>query len=198
MSLSSLQADVTLDCKGLACPMPIIRTKKTIESMDTGRVLAIEATDQGSLADLQAWTRSMGHQYLGTIKEGTLQKHYVRKSSPDEGASPRKHAPTTPNDQLLAMMDAGESAFVILDVREPAEYAFGHIPGAVSVPLGKLETGIEELRSLYGGAEIHVVCRSGTRSDLACRLLAEYGFDRVWNVFPGMSEWEGPVERWIG
>ncbi|MBY6278267.1 MAG: hypothetical protein CWE10_19280, partial [Symbiobacterium thermophilum] len=41
---------------------------------------------------------------------------------------------------------------------------------------------------------IYVVCRTGTRSDLAAQKLTEKGFTNVWNVVPGMSKWEGPLD----
>ena len=55
---------------------------------------------------------------------------------------------------------------LILDVREAAEYAFGHIPGAKSIPMGELESRLEELNKEQ---EIYVICRTGKRSDLAAK-----------------------------
>jgi rhodanese-related sulfurtransferase len=43
--------------------------------------------------------------------------------------------------------------------------------------------------------DIYVICRTGTRSDMACQLLSEKGFKRVTNVVPGMSGWTGPTEQ---
>ncbi|EXX86445.1 hypothetical protein BG53_06135, partial [Paenibacillus darwinianus] len=72
------------------------------------------------------------------------------------------------------------------------EYAFHRIPGAISIPLGDLENRLNELDP---DQEIQVVCRTGTRSDLACQLLSEKGFKHVKNVVPGMSGWTGPIEK---
>ncbi|WP_168120220.1 sulfurtransferase TusA family protein [Paenibacillus sp. HB172176] len=185
----SFQANQILDCKGLACPMPIVKTKKTITGMQDGEVLEIQATDKGSLADLQAWSKSAGHHYIGTLTEGDLLRHYVRKATASEAKEPPKHEYKLSNEELERMIDGGEKLFV-LDVREPAEYAFGHIPGAVSIPLGELEARWNELSK---EDQIYVICRTGTRSDLACRQLAEKGFDKTVNILPGMSEWHGPV-----
>lgn len=77
----------------------------------------------------------------------------------------------------------------IVDVREPAEYAFSHVPNAVSLPLGEMEDRMSELTS---DKQIYVICRTGTRSDLAAQKLADSGFDVI-NVVPGMSEWTGPT-----
>ena len=44
----SIKVDMSLDCKGLACPMPIVKTKKAIEGLASGQVIEIKATDKGS------------------------------------------------------------------------------------------------------------------------------------------------------
>lgn len=54
----------TLDAKGLACPMPIVKTKKAMDTMNTGEVLKVLATDKGSLNDLSAWAKSGGHELV--------------------------------------------------------------------------------------------------------------------------------------
>lgn len=184
--METIQSNVMLDAKGLACPMPIVRTKKAMKDMESGQVLEVEATDKGSKADVKAWAESAGHQYLGTIEEGYVLKHYLRKSS-DEGKEPHSFPHVADNEQLGQKLQSGEQ-IVVLDVREPAEYAFMHIPNAVSIPLGELEGRLGELNKQD---EIYVVCRTGTRSDMAAQKLAANGFDRIFNVVPGMSSWSG-------
>lgn len=179
-----------LDCKGLACPMPIVKTKKMIENMLPGEVLEVEATDKGSLADMQGWAKNTGHAYLGTIQDGDVLKHYLRKASPQETKAETSFPHTITSEELEQKLSSHQAG-TVLDVREPAEYAFQRIPGAKSIPFGELEQRLNELKP---DDEIHVVCRSGNRSDLACQLLAEKGFTRVKNVLPGMSGWKGPVE----
>lgn len=88
-------------------------------------------------------------------------------------------------------LEAGERLHLI-DVREPGEYAQGHIPGARLVPLGQLR---DRLDGLDPAAETILVCRSGRRSDIACRILAGLGFERVRNLAGGMLAWRGPVAR---
>jgi rhodanese-related sulfurtransferase/TusA-related sulfurtransferase len=184
--MESIKSNLVLDAKGLACPMPIVKTKKAMNNMEAGEVLEVQATDKGSKADIQAWSKSSGHQYLGTIEEGDVLKHYLRKSSNDAEIE-KKHPHVTSNEELETKLDANEN-IVVLDVREAAEYAFNHIENAVSIPLGELEERISELNT---DAEIYVVCRTGNRSDLASQKLAEKGFKQVINVVPGMSEWSG-------
>ncbi|PFA62142.1 hypothetical protein CN378_21220 [Bacillus sp. AFS015802] len=186
--MNSIESNFVLDAKGLACPMPIVKTKKAMKDMEAGHVIEIQATDKGSKADLQAWAKSSGHEYLGTIEEGDVLKHFVRKSSGEEAVE-RKHDSVTDNGTLASKL--GDENMVVLDVREKAEYAFKHIPGAISIPLGELETRMSELNE---DKDIYVVCRTGNRSDMAAQLLAEKGFKNVINVVPGMSDWTADVE----
>ena len=93
-----------------------------------------------------------------------------------------------PTDELV--VNALEGG-IILDVREEAEYAFGHIEGAKSIPMGELETRMDEIEK---DQEIYVICRTGRRSDLVAQKLASSGFDSVFNVIPGMTEWNGEVK----
>ncbi|MFH7340346.1 rhodanese-like domain-containing protein [Streptomyces sp. KHY 26] len=63
----------------------------------------------------------------------------------------------------------------VIDVRTPGEYAGGHIPGALNIPLDQLDRALPDIRSAAERAEILVVCASGARSENACRQLAEKG-----------------------
>ncbi|UOY93132.1 sulfurtransferase TusA family protein [Ectobacillus sp. JY-23] len=184
--MEQMKANVLLDAKGLACPMPIVRTKKMMNTMEAGQVLEVQATDKGSKADLKAWAERTGHQYLGTLEEGPVLKHYLRKASGEETIE-RKHPYVVTNAELANKLTEVTS-IVVLDVREAAEYAFKHIPNAVSIPLGELENRMHELNK---SNEIFVVCRTGNRSDLAAQKLIENGFTHVVNVIPGMSQWSG-------
>ena len=184
--MENLKSNVILDAKGLACPMPIVRTKKAMNTLEEGQVLEVQATDKGSKADMKAWAESTGHQYLGTIEEGGVLKHYLRKSSNDE-ATEKKHPNVINNEDLEKKIAATEN-IVIIDVRESAEYAFNHIPSAISIPLGELEDRINEFNKQE---EIIVVCRTGNRSDLAAQKLSDNGFANVINVVPGMIGWNG-------
>ena len=73
---------------------------------------------------------------------------------------------------------------VLLDVREDDEWQAGHAPGALHVPLGQVTSRLDELPE----GELHVVCRSGGRSQQAAAWLSRNGFDAV-NVAGGMQAW---------
>ncbi|NMO96332.1 sulfurtransferase TusA family protein [Paenibacillus lemnae] len=187
--MEKLTFDMKLDAKGLACPMPIVRTKKVMKELKAGQVLEVEATDPGSTADMKAWAEGIGHQYLGTLQEQGVLKHYLRKASEEESAE-RSFAAVCDHSELEQRLKSGEP-MVIVDVREPAEFAFGHIPGAVSMPLGELEIRLSELDPQQ---PTYVICRSGLRSDLAAQALSNAGFQQVINVVPGMKDWNGVTE----
>lgn len=74
-----MKADRTLDCTGLFCPMPIIKTKQELETMKTGEILEIYADDLGFEKDLLHWCKMTGNECLGIEKDGNLLKGYVRK-----------------------------------------------------------------------------------------------------------------------
>lgn len=75
---------------------------------------------------------------------------------------------------------------VVLDVREDWEYAEGHIPGAVLVPLGQIPDRINEIPT---DKTVVAVCRSGNRSNQATQFLRQQGFDNIHNMTGGMNSW---------
>lgn len=187
--MNDIKVNEILDAKGLACPMPIVKTKKAMNLLEAGQVLEVLATDKGSKADIKAWAGSTGHQYLGTLEEGGVLKHYLRKSSGADTVE-RNH-PNVVTNEVLDQKLKETNDLVIVDVRESAEYAFDHIPNAISIPLGELESRLNELDK---DNAIYVVCRTGNRSDFASQKLAENGFTNVMNVVPGMSQWTGETK----
>jgi tRNA 2-thiouridine synthesizing protein A len=75
-----IKPDQVLDCSGLSCPMPIIKTKKAIDGLQLGQVLEMIATDPGSKSDMDAWTKKTGHQLLGSQEEGGKFMFLIRKA----------------------------------------------------------------------------------------------------------------------
>ncbi|MBN1823418.1 MAG: sulfurtransferase TusA family protein [Endomicrobiales bacterium] len=74
-----MKPDRILDCAGLFCPMPIIKTKEEVDKMKPGEVVEVTADDPGFEKDLHAWCRVTGNEFLGIEKNGGLLKGYVRK-----------------------------------------------------------------------------------------------------------------------
>ena len=77
---------------------------------------------------------------------------------------------------------------VILDVREPDEWAAGHAPGAIHIPLGDLPARLAELSGASDGS-VAVTCRGGGRSSRAVAWLTQQGYD-VANLDGGMKAWQ--------
>ena len=70
----------TLDASGLSCPLPIVKTKKEIDTMTSGQVLEVISTDPGSKNDMVAWCNRTGNKLLDSMEEGGKFKFYVQKS----------------------------------------------------------------------------------------------------------------------
>ncbi len=192
MSLTNqIQADQILNCKGLACPMPIIKTKKAMNELLAGQIMEVQVTDKGSLADFQSWALGTGHQYLGTHQEGDIMRHYIRKANPAEVKEEQAFLSTISHEELQAKRSAKKN-FILLDVREPAEFTLKHIPGSKHIPLGELESRLAELNL---DEEIAVICQAGSRSERACQLLADKGAKNVKSVLLGISAWTGETKE---
>ena len=96
---------------------------------------------------------------------------------------------TTSPDVAEIGVDALESLAldaVVLDVREPEEYAHGHVPGAINVPQADLASGLDELPR---DRPILAICRGGSRSLRAAQYLKQAGFDQVASVKGGTEAW---------
>ena len=75
-----MKADQTLDCIGLYCPMPIVKTAAKIKELKQGEVLEVLADDKGIKEDMPAWCEAIGHECLGMEEEGGEIKVYVKKT----------------------------------------------------------------------------------------------------------------------
>ncbi|WJE15620.1 sulfurtransferase TusA family protein [Halobacillus sp. ACCC02827] len=69
-----------LDAKGLACPMPIVKTKKAMNDIESGEILEIHATDKGAESDLTAWAKSGGHTLLDHQENEGVFKFWIQKA----------------------------------------------------------------------------------------------------------------------
>lgn len=75
-----MKADVTLDCYGLLCPMPIIQTSKKIKELKIGQVLEVVATDEGIQTDMPAWCKMVGQEFLGVEEKNGEYHAFVKKA----------------------------------------------------------------------------------------------------------------------
>ena len=70
---------LTLDLKGLSCPLPIVKTSKAIRDLASGEVLEALATDPGSVPDFTAWCRATGNELLEQTEEAGVFRFVIRK-----------------------------------------------------------------------------------------------------------------------
>ena len=78
----------------------------------------------------------------------------------------------------------------VIDVRTPGEYASGHLPGALNIPLDHLQQALPDIRHAADRGDVLVVCASGARSENACRILAEHGITTA-TLAGGTGAWAG-------
>ena len=74
-----MKADVTIDCLGLYCPMPIIKTAEKINELEVGQVLEVISDDQGIVEDMPNWCKMTGHEFVGIQQKDDEFKVYVKK-----------------------------------------------------------------------------------------------------------------------
>lgn len=74
-----MKADQSLDCTGLYCPMPIVKTAEMIKKLSKGEVLEVVADDKGIKQDMPAWCELTGHSFLGMEENGEI-RVYVKKT----------------------------------------------------------------------------------------------------------------------
>jgi tRNA 2-thiouridine synthesizing protein A len=76
----SVAADRKLDCVGLFCPMPILKTRDAMKSLVVGQVLEMTSDDPASEADMKSWTARTGHELVEIEKNGAVFRFVVRKT----------------------------------------------------------------------------------------------------------------------
>lgn len=75
----AMHFDRELDVKGLNCPLPILRTKKTLSEMSQGEVLHVLATDPGSRKDFEAFARQTGNELLSSTESNRIFEYYLKR-----------------------------------------------------------------------------------------------------------------------
>jgi len=70
---------LSLDLKGLSCPLPIVKTAKAMKDLRSGDLLEVLATDPGSVPDFQAWAKSTGNELVERTDDGGVYRFVLRK-----------------------------------------------------------------------------------------------------------------------
>ena len=89
---------------------------------------------------------------------------------------------------LVERLAWGDRSLVLLDVRTPAEYAEGHVPGAINIPHTEIAARIGELAAARD-RDLVVYCRSGVRAEQALASLREAGFERLFHLKGDYTRW---------
>lgn len=100
-------------------------------------------------------------------------------------------------DELQARQAKGQPT-VLIDVRTPAEFADGHVPGAINIPVDQVETRIGEIDKLRSKGEIVLYCRSGRRAGAAADVLESRGYQGLRHLDGDFQGWQAaglPVAR---
>jgi TusA-related sulfurtransferase len=75
-----VNVDRQIDCIGLFCPMPIVKTREAIREMTVGQVLEMCSDDPAADADMKTWAERSGHELIGVSREGAVYRFLVRKT----------------------------------------------------------------------------------------------------------------------
>ncbi len=82
MSTEPIAADVELDCRGMRCPLPVIRLGNQIGDVEVGQTLAVVTEDPGARPDVQAWCRMRSQEYVGEdVAADGVPRYVVRRVS---------------------------------------------------------------------------------------------------------------------
>ncbi len=77
--LQALEIGKVVDARGTACPGPLLDAKRAIGDCPVGGVMEVQSSDDGTIIDIQRWSRKMGHEYLGDIENDGFWSIYFRK-----------------------------------------------------------------------------------------------------------------------
>ena len=76
----ALVADRKIDCLGLFCPMPILKTREAMKALGVGQVLEMTSDDPASDADMRSWSRKTGHELIEIDRDGAVYRFLIRKT----------------------------------------------------------------------------------------------------------------------
>lgn len=105
----------------------------------------------------------------------------------------QKHVRTIGMDEYREIVESPGAALIV-DVREPHEYAAGHVPGSINIPRGVVESEIVNHVGISGKADmdrpIVLQCQSGKRASLAAQSLRDLGFTQTTVVIMNLDDWK--------
>lgn len=148
------------------------------EEVPEGYPLVLVADNGVVAASAAAQLAAAGYRVLGHLGGGMA-------AWTEAGWETETVGELSPRQLYRMLQERGDLA--VIDVREPYEWAHGHVEGARLIPLGALS---RDAASLDPDLEYAVICATGARSSVACAMLQRRGFARVHNVIGGMAAWQ--------
>ncbi len=79
--LKALKIGKLVDARGTACPGPLLEAKRAIGECPVGGVMEVQSSDNGTIVDIQRWSRKMGHEYLGNVENGGFWSVYLQRKA---------------------------------------------------------------------------------------------------------------------
>ena len=78
--LRNLKSDKIVDARGTACPGPLLAAKKGIGDLESGDIMEIYSSDEGTKHDIPKWCQKMSHDYLGIVEEDSYSRLFLKKA----------------------------------------------------------------------------------------------------------------------
>lgn len=78
--LKAITVDKVVDARGTACPGPLLAAKKTIGEIESGQIMELISSDEGTKTDIERWSRKMEHEFLGVVEENGYSRIFVKKA----------------------------------------------------------------------------------------------------------------------
>ncbi len=75
-----IKEDQVLDCSGMLCPVPVVKTNKAVKGLEVGQILKLIATDPGSPPDMEAWSRQTGNELMRSMQEGGKFIFFIKRT----------------------------------------------------------------------------------------------------------------------
>ena len=98
-------------------------------------------------------------------------------------------------DQIKWASESVETNNIILDVRTPEEFSEGYIANASNLNIYDANTFMSKIQSYNKENSYYLYCKSGARSAQACQIMSQLGFNNVYNLLGGITNWKGEISK---
>ena len=98
-------------------------------------------------------------------------------------------------DHIKWASESVETNNIILDVRTPEEFSEGYIANATNLNIYDANTFMSKIQSYNKENSYYLYCKSGARSAQACQIMSQLGFNNVYNLLGGITNWKGEISK---